>query len=138
MALAMPPISPVAPWPLGLGGVRQLTVAALLDPCGPPPPAPVLSWGRGGAALLLALLEGPHALSTVGARREDRGRVPFLPPGLTRAALQAARRGQRRAALLAAPLHRGFGALALQALEGSALSPPWLPQDTPTLPLGGV
>jgi hypothetical protein len=74
----------------------------------------------------------------VGARLEERGRLPLLQPGLTRAALQDDRLGQSREALLAAPLNRVFGAIALHALEVYALAPPWLPQDTTTLPLSGA
>jgi hypothetical protein len=62
MAVAMHQISPVAPWPLALGVVRQLNVAALLETFCPPPPAHVLSCGRGVEALLLAMLDGHQAL----------------------------------------------------------------------------
>jgi hypothetical protein len=39
---------------------------------------------------------------------------------------------------LAAPLHRVLGAMALNALEVYALSPPWLPQETTTITLYGA
>jgi hypothetical protein len=84
-------------------------------------------------ALLLAILAGHHALYKVGARLEERGMIPLLQPGLTRASLHDDRLGQSLEALLAAHLHRVLGAMALNALEVYALSPPWLHQDTTTL-----
>lgn len=138
MARAMHQISPVAHWPLVLGVVRQLNGAARIATFCPPHPAPVLSCGRGGEALRRAMLEGPHALSQVGARLEARGMGPILPPGLTRAALQDDRLGQLRAALLAAPLHRVCGAIALHARDGYSLSPPGVHQETTTRPLSGA
>jgi hypothetical protein len=74
----------------------------------------------------------------VGARLEERGRLPLLQPGWTRAALHAYRLGQRLEALCAAPLNRVWGASALHALDGDALSPPWRPQETTTLTLYGA
>jgi Domain of unknown function (DUF4277) len=138
MAVTIPQISPVAHLPLVLGVIRKLNVAALLDTCCPPPPAQVLSCGRGVEALLLAILDGHHALSKVGARLEERGMIPLLQPGLTRASLHDYRLGQILEALLAAPLHRVLGAMALNALEVYALSPPWLPQETTTITLYGA
>jgi len=138
MALAIPQISPMAHLPLVLGGVRQLNVAALIDTFCPPHPANVLSCGRGVEALLLAILDGHHALYKVGARLEERGMVPVLQPGLTRASLHAYRLGQSLEALFAAPLNRGFGAIALNALEVYAVPTPWLHQDTTTITLYGA
>jgi hypothetical protein len=138
MALAMHQISPVAHLPLVLGVVRQRNVAALLDTFCPPHPANVLSWGRGVEALLLAILDGHHALSKVGARLEERGMLPLLQPGLTRASLHDDRLGQILEALFAAPLNRVCGAIALNALEVYAIAPPWLHQDTTTLTLSGA
>jgi hypothetical protein len=135
MAMAIQPSSPVAHLPVVLGVVRTLTVAALIDTFCPPPPAPVLSGGRGVEALLLAMLDGHHALSKVGARLEERGMVPLLQPGLTRASLHADQLGQLLEALCAAPLNRVCGAIALKALEGYALSTPWLHQATTTVTL---
>jgi transposase len=63
---------------------------------------------------------------------------PLPQPGLAHAALQAYRLGQSLDALFAAHLNRVFGAIALNALEGYALSPPWLQQDTTTLTLYGA
>jgi hypothetical protein len=62
MAMAMQQISPVAHLPLVLGVVRKRNVAARIETFCPPHPAHVLSCGRGVEALLLALLDGPHAL----------------------------------------------------------------------------
>ena len=76
MAVAMQQISPVAPLPVVLGVGRKLHVAGLIAPCCPPHPAHVLSCSRGVEALLLAMLDGPHALSQVGRRLEERGRFP--------------------------------------------------------------
>ena len=64
--------------------------------------------------------------------------LPLLQPGLARASLQDSRRGQILDALCAAQLNRVFGAIALNALEVSALSPPWLHQDTTTITLYGA
>jgi len=138
MAIAMQQISPVAHLPLVLGVVRKLNVAALIDTFCPPHPAHVLSCGRGVEALLLAILDGHHALSKVGARLEERGMFSLLQPGLTRASLHAYRLGQILDALFAAPLNRVFGAIALNALEVYALSTPWLYQDTTTITLYGA
>ena len=138
MAMPIQQISPVAHFPLVLGVIRKLHVAALIEPFCPPPPAPVLSGGRGVEALLLAILDGPHALDKVGARLEDRGMFPLLQPGLTRTALYDSRLGQILDGLFAAHLHRLVGAIALHALEVYALSTPWLHQDTTTITLYGA
>src|SRR5438445_6230073 len=131
-------IHPVAHLPLVLGVVRKLNVAALIDTLCPPHPAHVLSCGRGVEALLLAILDGHHALYKVGARLEDRGMFPLLQPGLNRTALHDYRLGQILDALFAANLNRVFGAIALNALEVYALSTPWLHQDTTTITLYGA
>src|SRR5262249_55406633 len=85
-----------------------------------------------------ALREGPHALSTGGRRLEGRGMVALLQPGCTRLALHADRLGPIRDARLAAKLHQGCRAVALQALEVSAHPTPWLPQATTALVLSGA
>jgi len=103
-----------------------------------PHPAPGLSCGRGGEALGLAMLDGHHALSTVGARLEERGLLALLQPGRTRTALPDDRLGQRLATLCAAHLNTVLGAVALTALQGYALPPPWLPQATTTMTRSGV
>jgi hypothetical protein len=130
--------SPVAPGPWVLGVGRQRNGAARIDPCCPPHPAPGLACGRGVEALLLARLAGPHALDKVGARREERGILPWLQAGLRRAARNDDRLGQRLDARWAAPFHRVFGAIALNALEVYALSSPGLQQDTTTLRRSGA
>jgi hypothetical protein len=96
--------------PLVLGVVRKLNMAALIETFCPPHPANVLSCGRGVEALLLAMLDGHHALYKVGARLEERGMLPLLQPGLTSTALNDYRLGQILDALCAANLHRVFGA----------------------------
>src|SRR5438046_5309003 len=138
MAIAIHQISPVAHLPLVLGVVRKLNVAALIDTFCPPHPANVLSCGRGVEALLLAILDGHHALYKVGARLEARGMLPLLQPGLTRASLHDYRLGQILDALFAANLNRVFGAVALRALEVYAIPTPWLHQDTTTITLYGA
>ena len=138
MAVTMQHIRPVAHWPLVLGVVCKLNIAALIETCCPPHPAHVLSCGRGVEALLLALLDGHHALSKVGARVEERGMLPLLQDGLRRASLHDDRLGQMLEARCAAPRNRVFGAIALNALEVYALSPPWLHQETTTITLYGA
>ena len=131
-------ISPVAHLPLVLGVVRKLNVAALIDTFCPPHPAHILSCGRGVEALLLAILDGHHALYKVGARLEERGMLPLLQDGLGRVSLNDYRLGQILEALFGANLHRVFGAIALNALDVYAIAPPWLHQDTTTLTLYGA
>jgi hypothetical protein len=70
MAVAIHQISPVAPLPLVLGVVRKLNMAALIETFCPPHPANVLSCGRGVEALLLAMLDGHHALSKEISQKE--------------------------------------------------------------------
>src|ERR671926_1437362 len=138
MAIAIQQISPVAHLPLVLGVARKLQVAAVIDTVCPPHPANVLSCGRGVEALLLAILDGHHALSKVGARLEERGMLPLLQSGLSSTALNDYRLGQLLDALFAANLHRVFGAVALKALEVYAIPTPWLHQDTTTIMLYGA
>src|SRR5438132_1087179 len=138
MAVAMHQISPVAHLPLVLGVVRKLNVAGLIDSLCPPHPVSVLWCCRGVEALLLAILDGHHALYKVGRRLEERGMLPLLQPGLNRTSLHDYRLGQILDALFAAHLNRVFGAIALNALEVYALSTPWLHQDTTTITLYGA
>jgi transposase len=138
MAIAIHQLSPVAHLPLLLGVIRKLNVAALIDTFCPPHPASVLSCGRGVEALLLAILDGHHALYKVGARLEERGILPVLQPGLTRTSLHDYRLGQILDALFAANLNRVFGAIALKALAVYAIPTPWLHQDTTTITLYGA
>jgi transposase len=98
----------------------------------------VLSSGRGVEALVLAILDGDHALYKVGQRLEERGMVALLQPGLTRASLHDYRLGHILDALFAANLNKVFSAVALQALEVYALPTPWLHQDTTTIALYGA
>src|SRR5438093_2690192 len=138
MAIAVQQIHPVAHLPLVLGVLRRLEVATVVDRLIPPPPAHVLSCGRGVEALVLAILDGDHALYKVGKRLEERGMLALLQPGLTRAALNDYRLGHILDALFAANLNRVFSALALQALEVYAIPTPWLHQDTTTIALYGA
>jgi hypothetical protein len=118
LGVAMQQMSPVAHLPLGLGVVRKRNVAALLATFCPPPPAPSLACGRGVEALRLAMLDGHQALSQGGTRLEERGMLPLLQPGLTRAALPEDRLGPRRATRFAAHRKRVCGAIARNALAG--------------------
>jgi transposase len=88
--------------------------------------------------LVLAILEGQHALYKVGQRLEERGMVTLLQPGLTRASLHDYRLGHILDALFAANLNTVFSALALKALEVYAIPTPWLHQDTTTIALYGA
>ena len=91
MATTIQQIHPIAHLPLILGVLRRLEVAPLIDRLIPPHPEHVLSAGRGVEALVLAILDGDHALYKVGKRLEERGMIPLLQPGLTRASLHADR-----------------------------------------------
>ena len=138
MAIAVQQIYPVAHLPLILGVLRRLEVATLIDRLIPPHPAHGLSCGRGVEALVLAILDGHHALYKVGKRLEERGMVPLLQPGLTRTALNDYRLGHILDALFAANLNQVFSAVALKALEVYAIPTPWLHQATTTMRLYGA
>src|SRR3989440_7178963 len=138
MATTVQQIHPVAHLPLVLGVLRRLEGAAVIDRLIPPHPAHGLSCGRGVEALVLAILDGHHALYKVGRRLEERGMVALLQPGLTRASLNDYRLGHILDALFAANLNRVFSALALHALEVYAIPTPWLHQDTTTIALYGA
>src|SRR6516165_5958663 len=138
MAITVQQIHPVAHLPLVLGVLRRLEVATLIDGLIPPHPAHGLSCGRGVEALVLAILDGHHALYKVGKRLEERGMVTLLQPGLTRAALNDYRLGHILDALFAANLNQVFSAVALKALEVYAIPTPWLHQDTTTILLYGA
>jgi transposase len=129
---------PIAHLPLVLGVLRRLEVATVIDGLIPPHPAHGLSCGRGVEALVLAILDGHHALYKVGRWLGERGMVALLQPGLTRAALNDYRLGHILDALFAANLNTVFSALALKALEVYAIPTPWLHQDTTTIALYGV
>src|SRR5262249_40618419 len=117
MAIAVQQIRPVAHLSLVLGVLRRLEVASLIDNLIPPDPGHVLSSGRGVAALVLAVLDGDHALYKVGQRLDERGLMALLQPGLTRASLHDYRLGHILDALFAANLNTVFSAVALKALE---------------------
>jgi Domain of unknown function (DUF4277) len=138
MVIAMQQSSPVAHLPLVLGVIRKLNGAALIATCCLAHPATVRSCGRGVEALLLAMLDGQHALYNVGTRLEERGMWPRLRPGLSATALHDDRLGPSLEALLAAHLHRVFSAGALNALEVYTIPTPWLPQETTTITLDGA
>src|SRR5512138_3930541 len=93
MAMTVQQIHPVAHLPLVLGVLRRLEVATVIDRLIPPHPAHKLSCGRGVEALVLAILDGDHALYKVGQRLEDRGMLTLLQSELTRAALNDYRLG---------------------------------------------
>jgi hypothetical protein len=107
MAMAVQQIHPIAHLPLVLGVLRRLAVATVIDRLIPPHPAHVLSTGRGVEALVLAILDGAHALYKVGKRLAERGMVALLQPGLTRASRNEHRLGHLREALFAANLNQG-------------------------------
>jgi transposase len=138
MAIAVQQIHPIAHLPLVLGVLQRLEVATLIDRLIPPHPAHVLSTGRGVEALVLAILDGHHALYKVGHRLEERGMLALLQPGLTRASLHDYRLGHILDALFAANLNKVFSAIALKALEVYAIPTPWLHQDTTTIALYGA
>src|SRR5215472_9432038 len=138
MAMTVQQIHPVAHLPLVLGVLRRLEVATLIDGLILPHPAHGLSCGRGVAALVLAMLDGQHALYKVGKRLEERGMLALLQPGRTRAALNDDRLGHILEALFAANLNQVYSAVALHALEVYAIPTPWLHQDTTTILLYGA
>jgi transposase len=138
MALTVQQIRPVAHLPLVLGVLRRLEVAPVINRLSAPHPAHVLSTGCGVEALVLAILDGDHALYKVGQRLEERGMIPLLQPGLTRASLHDYRLGHILDALFAANLNTVFSAIALKALEVFAIPTPWLHQDTTTIALYGA
>jgi transposase len=138
MAIAIQQIHPIAHLPLVLGVLRRLEVATVIDHLIPPHPAQVVSCGRGVEALVLAILDGDHALYKVGKRLEERGMLDLLQSGLTRASLHDYRLGHILDALFAANLNKVFSAVALKALEVYAIPTPWLHQDTTTIVLYGA
>jgi transposase len=138
MTIAVQQIRPVAHLPLVLGVLRRLEVASLIDALIPPHPAHVLATGRGVEALVLAILDGDHALYKVGQRLEERGMLELLQAGLTRAVLHDYLLGHILDALFAANLNTVFSAVALKALKVYAIPTPWLHQDTTTIALYGA
>jgi hypothetical protein len=74
--------------------------------------------------LVLALLDGHHALYKVGQRLEERGMLDLLQSGLTRTSLHDYRLGHILDALFAANLNKVLSAIALKALEVYAIPTP--------------
>ena len=138
MALTVQQIRPVAHLPLVLGVLRRLEIATVIDSLIAPHPAHVLATGRGVEALVLAILDGDHALYKVGQRLEKRGMLALLQAGLTRASLHDYRLGHILDVLFAANLNKVFSAVVLKALEVYAIPTPWLHQDTTTIALYGA
>jgi len=135
MAQTVQQIRPVAHWPLILGVLRPLEVATVIENLIAPHPRHVLSTGRGVEAMVLAMLDGDHALYKGGQRLEERGMLDLLQPEISRASLHDYRLGHSLDALFAAKLNKVFGAIALKALAVYAIPTPWLPQDTTTIAL---
>ena len=138
MAMAVQQIHPIAHLPLVLGVLRRLEVATGIDRLIPPHPAHVLSCGRGVEALVLAMLDGDHALYKVGKRLEERGMVALLKPGLTRASLNDYRLGHILEALFAANLNQVYSAIVLKALAVYTIPTPWVHQDTTPIAFYGA
>ena len=138
MAIPIQQLQPVAHLPLVLGVLRRLEVATVVDGLLPVHAAHVLSCGHGVEAMVLAILDGHHALYKVGKRLEERGMITLLQPELTQASLHDYRLGPILDALFAANLNTVFSAVALKALEVYAISTPWLHQDTTTITLYGA
>ena len=138
MTVSIGRLAPVAHLPLVLGVLRTLEVAQIIDTMIPPNPAHVLSNGRGVEALVLAILDGHHALYKVGRRLDERGMLPLLQPGLEPLSVHDTRLGQMLDALLSAKLNQVFSAIALKALETYAIATPWIHQDTTTISLYGA
>src|SRR5215471_12444284 len=138
MALIVQQIRPMAHLPLILDVLRRLEVATIIESHIAPHPRHALSTGRGVEALVLAILDGDHALYKVGQRLEERGMLDLLQPALTRAALHDYRFGHILDALFAANLNKVFSAVALKALAVYAIPTPWLHQDTTTIALYGA
>src|SRR5918992_4161217 len=138
MAVTIDRVAPVAHLPLVLGVLRKLEVAALVDSLITPHPEQVVSAGRAMEALVLAILDGHHALYKVGRRLDERGMLPLLQPGLAPHSLHDTRLGQTLDALFAANLNQVFSAIALRALEVYHVQTPWIHQDTTTIGLYGA
>src|SRR5438132_12549237 len=102
MTVSMSRLAPVAHLPLVLGVLRRLEVAQLIDTLIPPNPAHVLSNGRGVEALVLAILDGHHALYKLGRRLDERGMLPPLQPGLEMRSVHDTRLGHVRGSLVPA------------------------------------
>ena len=113
MAVTIDRVAPVAHLPLGLGVLRKLEIATLIDSMIPAHNEQVVSAGRAVEALVLSILDGYHALYKVGRRLDERGIVPLLQPGLEPQSLHDTRLGQTLDALFNANLHEVFSVIAL-------------------------
>lgn len=138
MAVAIRRLAPVAHLPLVLGVLRKLDVAQIIDTMIPPNPAHVLSCGRGVEALVVAILDGHHALYKVGRRLDERGILPLVQAGLESTSVHDTRLGQMLDALFEANLNQVLSAIALKALATYAIETPWMHQDTTTIALYGA
>jgi transposase len=138
MAASVHAIRPVAHLPLILGMLRKLKVASIIDDLIPPHPDNVISCGTGVEALVLAILDGDHALYKVGSNLDARGMLPLLQEHLERESLNDYRLGHILDELFKANLNRIFSALSLQALSVYDIEVAWLHQDTTTLSLYGA
>jgi transposase len=138
MAVTIDRVAPVAHLPLVLGVLRKLGIAELVDSMIPPHPEQIVSAGRAVKALVLAILDGHHALYKVGRRLDERGMLPLLPPGLEPHSLQDTPLGQTLDALFDANLHQVFTPIALRALETYQVQTPWIHQDTTTISFYGA
>ena len=138
MAVAIDRVAPVAHLPLVLGVLRKLDIAELVDAVIPPHPEQIVSAGRAVEALVLAILDGHHALYKVGRRLDERGMLPLLQPGLEPHSLHDTRLGQTLDALFDANLHQLFSAISLRALDIYQVETPWLHQDTTTISFYGA
>ena len=112
MSISVRSIAPVAHVPLILGMLRTREVAAIVDQCIPPHLENVIAGGRGMEAMVLAVLDGYHALYNVGQRLQERGMLPLLQGGVGAESLTDYRLGQMLDTLFAANLNRVCGALA--------------------------
>ncbi len=117
MTVAIRRLAPVAHLPLVLGVLRKLEVARLINEMIPPNPAHVVSCGRGVEALVLAILDGHHALYKVGQRLDERGMFSLLQPALEASSLHDTRLGQILDALLKANLNAVLSPIALKSLD---------------------
>jgi transposase len=138
MTVTIDRVAPVAHLPLVLGVLRKLDIAGLVDSMIPPHPDQIVSAGRAVEALVLAILDGHHALYKVGRRLDERGMLPLLQPGLEAHSLHDTRLGQTLDALFDANLHQVFSPIALRALETYQVQTPWIHQDTTTISFYGA
>jgi hypothetical protein len=89
-------------------------------------------------ALILAILDGHHALYKAGRHLDKRGMLPLLQPGLEPQSLHDTRLGQSLDALFDANLNQVFSAIALRTLGTYHVQAPWIHQDTTTIGLYGT